>query len=160
MLWFRLTILDYITFPMQKKIAAAPAGTTAIAISLFFFFCEHYFLRTVINSVLRHDDVIKADAAGVQRMTPFMIMTMPPAKSGDRNPAVDKQRIQKQVQPGFKRSTDLPQHGNRENILTHAYQRPNLQGNYHIEDVGVKGNVVINIATDNEECGNHQKVRR
>ena len=46
---------------------------------LFFTTHEHNLFRSVVNSIFGYNYIIKADAASVQGVIPFMLVAMPPA---------------------------------------------------------------------------------
>ena len=68
----------------------------------------------------------------MKSMTPFMLVPVQEAKHYDGYPAVNKNRICKKIQPGFKGSADLPEHCYRENILANADDLPNLDGQHFV----------------------------
>ena len=109
--------------------------------------------------VLRHDNLIKADVAGMDGVIPFMLMAAEPANSGNGNPGIDKYRIEQQIEPGFSAGSNLPQAGYREDILSDTDNSPHLHRQDSINDISIKWNVLINPAAEYEEGGNHEEIR-
>lgn len=115
------------------------------------FFSESDLFRPHIDHVFRNDDVVEADAARVQRVAPFVLVPVQEPKHYNGNPAVNENGINQQIQPGFKGSANLPQHRYRENVLAHADDLPNLDGQHLVQHVGVKGHQVVNVRAEHKE---------
>lgn len=113
-------------FTCLRALKSTPACAEVLIKLIFVLFGKDYFLRTVVYCVLGNNYIVEADAAGVQRVAPLMVVAVPPAKGCNRNPAVNKQRIQQQIHPGLEGSADFPQYRYRENILADTNQSPNL----------------------------------
>ena len=121
-------------------------------------FPESNLLRSNAYHILRNNHIIKTDAAGMQGVAPFMLIPVQEAQHHDGNPAVNKNRICKKIQPGFKGSADLPKHSYRENILANADDLPHLDGQHFVQNIGIKRHEIVNISTENEERGQQQKI--
>ena len=57
------------------------------------FFSESHLLRPHFDHILRNNHIAEADAPGVKRVVPFMLIAMEPTQKGDRDPTVDEYRV-------------------------------------------------------------------
>lgn len=119
------------------------------SLSLFFLKCN--LLRSHIHHVIRDDHIVEADAAGMKRVAPFVFVPMQETEHHDGDPAVNENGIYQKIQPGFKRSANLPQYCNREDILPYADDLPYLDGQYFIQHVSVERYQVVNIRAEHKE---------
>lgn len=94
-------------FTCLCALKSTPAYAEVLIKLIFVLFRKDYFLRTVVYCVLGNNYIVEADAAGMQRVAPLMVVAVPPAKGCNRNPAVNKQRIKQQIHPGLEGSADF-----------------------------------------------------
>ena len=92
------------------------------------FFLKRNLFRSYIHYVIRDDHITEADAAGVKRVAPFVFIPVQETEHYNGNPAVNKNGIYQQIQPGFKGSANLPEHRNREDVLPYTNDLPYLDG--------------------------------
>ena len=123
------------------------------------FFSECNLLRPYIHYIFGNNHIAEADAARMQRVAPFMFVPVQEAKHDDGNPAVNKNGIRQQVQPGFCGSADLPKHCHREDVLAYADDLPYLDGKHFIQYIGIERNEIVNVGADDKERREQQEVR-
>ena len=123
------------------------------------FFLKSNLFRSHVHYVIRDYYIVEADAAGVKRVAPFVFVPVQETQHHNGNPAINEDRIRQQVQPGLKGCPNLPEHRNREDILSYADDLPYLDGKHFVQYVRVERNQIVNVSADYKEGGQQQEIR-
>ena len=93
------------------------------------------------------------------RMAPFLVVTTQETNSRDRDPAVDKERIEEPVIPYFPVDANLEQDQHWQYILYDRDDRPQLSRKNRVQNIREVRVRSVYPCRNNKECRHQQEMR-